>query len=71
MSMTKQSLANARKVIRECEASEKESQQMKTAIVKDEILELLHQLSLLPPTKDDRRSFYNRLEDFLTEELFS
>ncbi len=71
MTMTKQSLQNARKVIRECEASERETAKMKMSVVKDELVELLHQLSLLPPSKDDRIGFYGRLEDFLTEELFS
>ena len=71
MTMTKQSLQHARKVIRECEESERETAKMKMAVVKDELVELLYQLSLLPPSQDDRQSFSDRLEDFLTEELFS
>jgi hypothetical protein len=69
MTMTPKSLQHARKIIRECEESEREIAKMKVAVVKDELVELLHQLSLLPPP-DDRASFYEKLEDFLIEELF-
>ena len=70
MTMTKQSLSDARKVVRACEASEKAAQMTKVDLVKKELIEFLHQLSLLPPSKDDRLSFYAKLEDFLAEELF-
>ncbi len=70
MTMTKNTLTRARRVIRECEESEKETAKMKMAVVKDELVELLHQLSLLP-YPDDRAGFYERLEVFLIDELFS
>jgi hypothetical protein len=69
MTMTPKSLTAARKVMREGEKAEKESQRTRMLVVKDELIELLHQLSLLPPPAD-RDFFYDRLEDFLTEELF-
>jgi len=70
MTMTPKSLSTARKIIRDCEESERLLQRAKMTVVKDELVELLHQLSLLP-LPDDRPSFYEKLEDFLIEELFS
>ncbi len=70
MTMTPKSLTRARKIIRECEESEKEVQKRMAAVVKDEMVELLHQLSLLP-FPENRDAFYESLENFLIEELFS
>ncbi len=71
MTMTKQSLQDARKVVRDCEASVTRAEMVKMDLVKEELIEFLHQLSLLPASKDDRLTFYEKLEDFLTKELFS
>jgi hypothetical protein len=69
MTMTKNTLTRARRVIRDCEESEQLLQRAKMTVVKDELVDLLHQLSLLP-LPDDRPNFYERLEDFLLAELF-
>jgi len=67
MTMTAETLADARGRLRILEKSKFEASEAMVVIVTEEVIELLDQLSVLPHS--DREGFGNRLSRFLAEEF--
>ena len=68
MTKTAQTLQIARKKLRSLEKDQKEASVAMIEVIRDEVIELLHQLSVLPSTAEGGY-FKEKLEQFLAEEL--